>query len=376
MTNLTRWSLVLAAASLMGGACGGSKLGGTGGTGGAIGYGGFFETGGFFESGGGFGTGTGGYTPDGTGGSGYGGEIWNTGGFVGTGGFIGAGGGYGTGGVPGTGGGWAPTYPDGGTCSAPIQGPVSTWDTPRPFGWTFSKGVTTGAVGSADAGAPDAGDSGVGPATCRSVPDAFPGTSCTGMATMEASSSGAVVAFADGSKLTWDGTLASALTPYVAQQAGGPADTVWVDYEERNVVVCASCGAYTTRILEIRNGQGGKVRFYDQQGDVLPNLTDAQEMDIFGATATPILDCTVPTQTITGCTSFIRSEFDHQLGSQTILDATLTEVTAPSGKFQVLWASSVESYVTMLAVNDDECTPQQQPGVASDTGFVASLLSP
>jgi hypothetical protein len=366
---------VLAAAAMVGGACGGSKLGGGSGGAGAstfdIGYGGFPESGGG-TPGGGFGGafGAGGFGGAfGTGGfggafgtGGFGGDLGGTtgwGGAFGSGGFggtFGTGGDYGTGGSP---------FPDGGTCSAPTQGPLSTYDSPRPFGWTFS-GPTAGAGGAA--GAVDAG---TGPATCQTVPAAYPGTDCEGLATLEALTTGTVVAFADGSKLTWDGTLPSALMPYVVQTTSAAPDTVWVYYQEKHIVVCPFCGAYTTRTLEIRNSQTSKVRFFDQQGDVLPNLTEAQIVDIFGATATQTFSCTFPSYA--GCYSFLRSQFDEQLATtppQTILDATLTKVTTGNGIFQVIWASSLESYVEQL----QGCT--DGPGVASDTGFVASLLGP
>jgi hypothetical protein len=203
---------------------------------------------------------------------------------------------------------------------------------------------------------------------------AYPGTNCEGTATLEALTTGTVVAFADGSKLTWDGTLPSALMPYVVQQAGGPPDTVWVHYQDKHTVVCPFCGAYTTRTLEIRNGSGtGKVRFFDQQGNVLANLTPDQIMDIFGTTATPTFDCTFPAYA--GCNAFLRTEFDQQLGTtppQTLLDATLTKVTTPNGIFQVIWASSAEGYVQPTPY----CNATDSPGIASDTGFVASLLGP
>jgi hypothetical protein len=371
--------LVVATGAMMGGACGGSKLGGgTGGTGATtydVGYGGFFESGGTTGSGGRGGTfgtggfggtyGTGGFGGDLGGTTGWGGEF-GTGGFggtFGTGGDYGFGGTFGTGGDYGTGG---SPFPDGGTCSAPTQGPLSTSDSPRPFGWTFS-GPTAGAAGAAGSS-----DGGTGPATCQTVPSAYPGTDCEGLATLQALTAGTVVAFADGSKLTWDGTLPSALMPYVVQTTGGAPDTVWVHYRDTHTVVCPFCGAYTTRTLEIRNGGGtGKVRFFDQQGAVLPNLTPAQILDIFGTTATQVFSCTFPTYA--GCYSYLRSEFDEQLGTtppQTILDATLTKVTTPSGMFQVIWASSAESYVEQVQGCSDG------PGVASDTGFVAALLGP
>jgi len=363
MTNLTRVSVVLAGMALTVGGCGGSKLGGTGGVGdpGVGGFGGF-ETGGFPSGGSGWG-----------GTTGYGGDIGTGGDYVGAGGYGWGGttgtGGAGTGGSPGAGG---SPFPDGGTCSAPTTGPLSTSDLPRPFGWTLTAAPADAGATASTGAAGNAGnsDGGASPALCRTVPAVYPGTACTGMASLRSTATGPVIAFDDGSRLAWDGTLPSALEPYVAQASGG-GDAVWVDYEKRTTVVCPFCGAYTTYTLEIRNGHDGPVRFYDQAGDVLPNLTDAQVMDIFGTTATAVQSCTFPA--IAGCSQYLRSEFDHQLGAQTLLDATLTEVTAPNGKFQVIWASSVESYVEPLPA---ENCGLDNPGVATDTGFVATLLSP
>jgi hypothetical protein len=322
------------------GGSGGSSPGGFGG----------YPTGG--NQGGGS-TGTGGIVGDG--GSGWGGDIGSWGGSTGY-------GGSGTGGTPGYGG---SPIPDGGTCSAPTQGPFSTADAPRPFGWTF-----TGTPAAATAGDAGTSDGGAGPAVCQTVPAAYPGTSCVGLASLRSTASGPAVVFGGGTQLTWDGTLPSALMPYV-QQAGTTGDSVWVDYEKRTVVVCPFCGAYTTYTLEIRNSHGGPIRFYDQAGNVLPNLTNSQVMDIFGVSAAAIQTCTFPAYA--GCNMLLRSEFDHQLQTtppQTVVDATLTKVTTPSGSFQVIWASSIESYVQTIEGCGDG------PGVASDTGFVATLLGP
>ena len=59
-------------------------------------------------------------------------------------------------------------------------------------------------------------DGGATPALCRTVPAAYPGTACTGMASLRSTASGPVIVFGDGSELVWDGTLPSALKPYVS----------------------------------------------------------------------------------------------------------------------------------------------------------------
>ena len=154
------------------------------------------------------------------------------------------------------------------------------------------------------------------------------------------------------------------------EQTDGGTGTVWVDFQRRTVVVCPFCGAYTTNILQIRDSQNGPLRFYDQQGAVLPNLTDGQVTELFGVGATPIQTCTFPAYA--GCYSFLRTEFDHQLQTsppQMIVDATLTPVATPHGQFQVFWASSTESY----AQRQDNCS--DGPAYASDTGFVANRTS-
>jgi hypothetical protein len=346
MTNLSRWSWGMAAIVLAVGACGGNGLGNNGGTGG-------FGTGGFPSYTGGAPGWTGGYPGTGgvpgTGGipqeGGYGGFPEGTGGVPATGGWTG------TGGVPGTGG--SPLFPDGGTCSSPSRGPLSTAESPRPFGWTF----TAGSLGTGNA------DAGVGPARCQEVPAAYPGVSCVGTAEIKSLVGGPLIAFADGSQLTWDGTLPAALAP-------GARTDVSVDYERKTTVVCAVCGAYTTNTLLIRD-TSGQIVFYDQQGDVLPSLSDTMVKDIFGVAATTLQTCTYPVST--GCYEYLRSEFDHQLATspaQTITDAALTTVTAPNGKFAVIWASSNESYV----LREENCL--NGPGVATDTGFVATLTSP
>jgi len=199
------------------------------------------------------------------------------------------------------------------------------------------------------------------------VPAAYPGASCVGEASLQASAIGPVIVFADGSRLEWDSTLPSTMQPYVGNAAAG--DKVWIDYQKRNIVICPFCGAYTTNTLQIRDGQAGRIRFYAQQGDVLPNLTDAQINELFGVPATALQTCTFPA--FAGCSSYLRSQFDHQLATvppQLIVDATLTTVAAPNGHFAVIWASSQESYVEQVPNCEDG------PGLATDTGFTATLL--
>jgi hypothetical protein len=263
--------------------------------------------------------------------------------------------------------------PDASLLAARSIGPLSTLDLPRPrFGWTFV-GPTSGDAGTAsDAGVPAPGgtDGAGGPAGCQAVPGMYqPGVSCRGSALLQSRTTGPVVAFDDESELAWTGELPPTAKPYVQQAAGDP---VWVDYEMRWTVVCPSCGAYATQTLEIRDSDGGKVRFYIQSGVVLPNLTDAQITDLFGATASAVQDCSFHAVGAS-CTTFDRTQYDHLLATtpaQTIPDADWSEVDSPNGTYEVFWASSTETNLQ----TSPNC--QDGPGIATDTGFVATLSAP
>jgi hypothetical protein len=269
---------------------------------------------------------------------------------------------------------------DGGSCPAASIGPLSTASASRPFGWLFTAAASdagtpsdagNGARVDAATGADGAVDGGAAPALCAVVPSTgFPGVSCRGMASLRLGSAGPTVAFDDGSTLSWNGSLPALSMPFVRQVAG---DRVWVDFEQRTTVVCPVCGAYETNSLQLRDSAGGAVRFYDQAGDLLPNLTDAQVMDIFGVAATAVQNCSFHSVATSGCASFVRTEFDHTLATtppETIPDATWTEIDSPNGNYQVFWASSAE---TNLQV-DPNCL--DGAAVATDNGFVAALVAP
>lgn len=136
-------------------------------------------------------------------------------------------------------------------------------------------------------------------------------------------------------------------------------------------IVCAFCGAYETDTLEIRDGAGGRIRFMAQQGAVLPNLSDDRIIDIFGVPAVARPRCSFPATT--GCWTLQRNQFDHALATspaQLIPHAQTTAVTSPKGTYSVFWAGSTETNVT----HGDLCA--DGPGVATDTGFAASLHNP
>jgi hypothetical protein len=191
---------------------------------------------------------------------------------------------------------------------------------------------------------------------------------CQGSAWLRSQATGPVVTFDDGSELVWDPAGALVLPPYLVQASG---DRVWVVFQSKSVVVCPFCGAYETATLEIRDGAGGRVRFLAQQGAVLPNLRDDQIIDIFGVPAVARAKCSFPGSA--GCWTFQRNQFDHALATtpeQLIPHAETTAVTSPKGIYSVFWAGSTETNL----MQRDQCA--DGPGVATDTGFAASLHTP
>ena len=252
-------------------------------------------------------------------------------------------------------------------------GPLSTTDEARPpLGWTYVGPYAVDGGAAAAAGAADAGTEGDASASahCLSVPNSYmPGTSCRGTARLQQRTTGPVIALDDGTELIWNGDLPVSFQPYVQEATGVP---VWIDYEQRWVTVCPVCGAYATASLQIRDGEGGKVRFFAQTGVVLPTLTDAQVMDVFGVNAQAVPSCSL--QATAGCSRFVRTEYDHVLSTtpaQTIYHGDWTgSVDAPNGRYQVYWSSSTESDFQQVPNCADG------PGVATDNGFVAALVMP
>jgi hypothetical protein len=209
------------------------------------------------------------------------------------------------------------------------------------------------------------------PSRCEGEPSSLASAlTCRGGAWLRSTATGPTLTFDDGSLLLWDpsGIDTPVARPYILQADG---DRVWVAFEQRWTVVCSFCGAYQTKKIEIREGEGGRLRFIAREGAVLPDLSDAQVTEIFGVTAATRLSCSFHATAF--CYEFDRSQFDRVLKTepeQVILDATLTRVVSPNGEYDVFWAYSSETQVTWV----DNCA--DGPAVASDTGFAASRIAP
>jgi hypothetical protein len=259
----------------------------------------------------------------------------------------------------------SPAIDGGAVCPAGSLGPTMEGPPRRTLSWTFSPPAVDAGVPAGDAGA---GDSAASPSRCVKSTVAAPVNdySCRGGAQLSAGAAGPILTFDDGSKLTWDAGAPPAPPPYV-QGAGG--DRVWVSFLQMSHVICPVCGAYTYQWLEIRDtGASGTVRYYAQQGDHLASPLDlAGEM--FGV---PVAENAVCTIHATGCLLLDRTEYDHQVATtpaQTIPFATLTEISAPGGTYDVLWAATSEANVKY-----GNCT--DTPGPTNDNGFVATRRMP
>ena len=182
---------------------------------------------------------------------------------------------------------------------------------------------------------------------------------------------GPILAFADGSTLTWDGTSPARRSCPRTFSRPRHTDTVWVHYDETHTVVCPFCGAYTTRTLrDPRRPTAGKVRFFDQQGDVLPNLTRRPDHGYFREPRRR-KSSAARSRPTSGCYSFLRSEFDQQLGDHAAADDPRRD--ADQGhrpQREIPGHLGVQHRDLRPACTD--CT--DGPAVASDTGFVARSL--
>lgn len=263
------------------------------------------------------------------------------------------------------------------TCAA-STGPLSTWDTPRrTLPWTFVAGSPAPDAGTGGAPVPTSGSPGIdassddasSPSGCEGPSSAVSPLTCRGGAWLRSTATGPTLAFDDGSQLLWDasGIDTPVAQPYILQADG---ERVWVAFEQSWTEVCEWCGGYQTKNIEIREGEGGRLRFIAREGAVLPDLPDAQVTELFGVTSVLRLSCSFHASA--GCYGFERSQFDHVLKTepeQVILDATLTRVVSPNGEYDVFWATSSETQVTRANCQDG-------PAVASDTGFAASRIAP
>jgi hypothetical protein len=190
---------------------------------------------------------------------------------------------------------------------------------------------------------------------------------------MRPGGAGPVLTFDDGSALIWspNGIDFPLAAPYLAQTEG---DRVWVDFERRTIDSCSlpPCVPYETDTVEIRDGEGGKLRSIARQGTSLPALSEQLIMELFGVPTIARPTCTL--RLTSGCLSFDRTQLDHLLETtpeQLIREATATRVGSPNGEYDLFWASSTQTLIT----GDTSCL-DDGPGMAGDDGFVASLIQP
>jgi len=247
-------------------------------------------------------------------------------------------------------------------CNFPT-GPKNTWGPQRrTLTWTF-RAAPAGEGGAGGAGGADGLDS-----SCSIDEHGIKNDHCQGTALLRENSGLPEVVFGDGNKLLWDPSgAADWVSPPIIRTGG---ELVWVDYVDRLDVVCAFCGSYTTRKLMIRDGVDGPVRFMAREGHRLDDLSDAEAQDVFGVPATRSERCS--TSWTDNCRAITRVEFEHTLLGQVVPPATFTVVAVPKGEFAVFWTASQET----LQQIPNCLASQDGPGIAQDTGFAASRITP
>jgi hypothetical protein len=260
------------------------------------------------------------------------------------------------------------------SCDGMTTGPLTTDDRPRPtFGWTFVAPAGNGGSSAAGGAGGGAGGSGGGTMGDRSawtsLTDALGSVkvSCSGLAWLQIRTSGPVIQIDDGSLLAWQYFEAPVPPPSITHQQDG-GDQVWIDFEQTDQA-CYFCEDYRMRSLVIRDSQGGPIRFMAREGVAQPDLTAAEEMELFGVTATAQPRCTL---NVSGaCLSFTRTVYEHVLATtppSLVPAGSATTVATTHGNFDIAWTASTEA--------DEKLNCADGPGIAHDTGFVAVRLAP
>jgi hypothetical protein len=184
------------------------------------------------------------------------------------------------------------------------------------------------------------------------------------MATVQGTSEAPILAFSDGSTLTWPPALSFA---HVAPPKVTGLSTVWVHYQATKTTYFMA-GSYFSIELTIRNGSGGKTLWLGREGQQLSALDSSTVDALFAAKVRSEAVCSlVVTQT---CSDVQRTSYDHILETvpeQRIGHASVTRVTTPQGDYEVLWTHS-----TMISLPGVRCSDGTT--AATDEGFAASLL--
>jgi hypothetical protein len=175
----------------------------------------------------------------------------------------------------------------------------------------------------------------------------------------------------DGSLLSWSVAGGNpSVPPPVA--AGAAQQRVWVAMESHGwLTTPGQCGFFWNQTMELRDTDGGPIRFMARQGASLPELTADQSAALFGTTTQPVAACTH--DMLGGPGLFHQTLNDHLLGTGTparIVYAQPTRAVTPNGTFELLWYSRTQ-HAQALSTTCAGCL-NQGPIV----GLLASRVAP
>ncbi len=173
---------------------------------------------------------------------------------------------------------------------------------------------------------------------------------CRGQAWLRASGAAATsgeavptLTWDDGSSVSWDATGLDPSIP--APIAPGAADQrVWAELETHGwLAVPGQCGWSWDQTMDLRDAQGGPIRFMARQGASVPEPTADELLALFGASVQPRLSCTH--DALGGPALFHQTLLDQVLETnppQVIPYGRPTVITTPNGRFGVLWYSRTQ----------------------------------
>lgn len=255
------------------------------------------------------------------------------------------------------------------TCSGSVGGAWSTWQAPRAtISWSVSVATDGGVPAELDAGPTQCAhtsDGGTPASGCTGAPG--DDLSCSGAAIVRRSSDALTLELADGSVVAWDPLR---VTSPVAQPALADGSHVWVSYRYLTGVVCPFCGTYYNAEIQIRDCTTDRLLWIAREGHTLDDVSAALVTELFGTSAHEEVECRASGQA--GCYPVDRVVYNHVLETtpeQVLPHAVLTRVSSPNGAYDVIWAHSDDTVGSTSNCADG-------PGVASDTAFAASWISP
>jgi hypothetical protein len=161
---------------------------------------------------------------------------------------------------------------------------------------------------------------------------------CSGRAKVQKQGTGIMLVFPDGTTLRWDEGAGAPAIPPPSLSSGA---TVWVEWAWRGWRSLGFLVQYRRR-LELRDRQGGPVRWAAQLGPGGGDADDDLIQDLFGVAAPPLVACQSRSGDGRSCGDSEYTHFAHALETTpplTVPYRQRTRLAVPAGTYDVVWTA-------------------------------------